>query len=130
MIYLDTSALITLISGRPLAHELREFLSARPTAAMGTSTLGFIETVRVLNQIGDYPTLMQDLVREFTEILLSEDVRDAAAMLPRGVRALDAVHVASAQILGGTLELLITYDKRMFDVSRSLGLPTEAPGRA
>ncbi len=97
---------------------------------MGTSTLGFIETVRVLNQIGDYPTLMQDLVREFTEILLSEDVRDAAALLPRGVRALDAVHVASAQILGGTLELLITYDKRMFDVSRSLGLPTEAPGRA
>ena len=30
MIYLDASALITLISGRPYAAELRDFLAGRP----------------------------------------------------------------------------------------------------
>ncbi|GAB2618745.1 hypothetical protein Aab01nite_32600 [Paractinoplanes abujensis] len=55
-------------------------------------------------------------------------MRDAAARLPGGLRTLDAVHVASAQILGDALDTLLTYDKRMFDVARAAGLPTEAPG--
>lgn len=128
MIYLDSSALVTLISGRSYAKELREFLAAKPGMPMGTSTLGFIETVRTLDRIGDYPTVMQDLAREFTEILLTEEVRDAAALLPGGVRTLDAVHIASAQVIGEALEVLVTYDKRMRDVARSVGLPAEAPG--
>lgn len=128
MIYLDSSALVTLISGRSYAKELREFLAAKPAMPMATSTLGFIETVRTLDQVGDYPTIMQDLAREFTEILITEEVRDAAALLPKGVRTLDAVHIASAQIIGEALEVLVTYDKRMRDVARSVGLPVEAPG--
>jgi hypothetical protein len=130
LIYLDASALVTLISGRPYAHELREFLSGKPAMPMATSTLGFIETVRTLDQVGNYPTAMQDLVRTFTEILLTEEVRDAAALLPGGVRTLDAVHIASAQIIGEPLEVLVTYDKRMLEVARSIGLPAEAPGLA
>jgi predicted nucleic acid-binding protein len=130
LIYLDASALVTLISGRPYAHELREFLSGKPAMPMATSTLGFIETVRTLDQVGNYPTVMQDLVRTFTEILLTEEVRDAAALLPGGVRTLDAVHIASAQIIGEPLEVLVTYDKRMLEVARSIGIPAEAPGLA
>ena len=130
MIYLDSSALVTLISGRTYADELREFLASKPTTPMATSTLGFIETVRTMDQIGNYPTLMRDLVDQFTEILLTEQVRDAAALLPGGVRTLDSVHVASARILGETLEALVTYDKRMLEVARSVGIPTEAPGLA
>ena len=64
---------------------MREFLSARPLMPIATSTLGFVETVRTLDQIGDYPTLMLDLVREITEILITDEVRDAAAALPSGV---------------------------------------------
>jgi predicted nucleic acid-binding protein len=130
LIYLDASAVVTLISGRPYAHELREFLAAKPAMPMATSTVGFIETVRTLDQVGNYPTVMQDLARTFTEILLTEEVRDAAALLPGGVRTLDAVHVASAQIIGEPLEALVTYDKRMLEVARSVGLPAEAPGLA
>lgn len=130
MIYLDASALVTLISGRQHAHELREFLALKPAMPMATSTLGFVETVRTLDQVGNYPTAMQDLVRTFTEILLTEEVRDAAALLPGGVRTLDAVHIASAQIIGEPLEVLVTYDKRMLEVARSIGLPAEAPGLA
>lgn len=129
MIYLDASALVTLISGRRNAHELREFLATKPAMPMATSTLGFVETVRTFDQIGDYPNAMADLVREFTEILLTEEVRDAAALLPGGVRTLDAMHIASAQILDEALDVLVTYDRRMLDMARSLGLPTAAPGQ-
>ncbi|WFE52351.1 type II toxin-antitoxin system VapC family toxin [Micromonospora sp. WMMD1155] len=128
MIYLDASAIITLVSGRSYATELRDFLAGYPGLPMGTSTLGFVETVRTLDRMGDFPDAMTDLVRSFTEILLTEEVRDAAASLPTGLRTLDAIHVASAQIIGPALTTLVTYDKRMLDVAHSVGLPCSAPG--
>lgn len=128
MIYLDASAIITLIAGRMHAPELRDFLAAKQTMPMGTSTLGFVETVRTLDQIGSYPSAMADLVAGFTEILVTEEVRDAAARLPSGVRTLGAVHIASAQILEDALDVLVTYDKRMYDVAKSIGVPVAAPG--
>jgi predicted nucleic acid-binding protein len=128
LIYLDASALITLIAGRQYAPELRQFLSGRPGMPMGTSTIGFVETVRTLDRIGDYPHVMRDLVQNVTEILVTEEVRDSAALLPLGLRTLDAVHIASAQVIGTSLNSLVTYDKRMLDAARSVGLPTAAPG--
>lgn len=128
MIYLDASALITLISGRPYTTELRAFLAARPGMPMGTSTIGFVETVRALDRIGDYPHAMRDLVRDFTEILVTDEVRDAAATLPGGVRTLDAIHLVSAQIVGPVLNALVTYDKQMLEVAHSMELPAAAPG--
>ncbi|MFD4207801.1 PIN domain-containing protein [Micromonospora tulbaghiae] len=95
---------------------------------MGTSSVGFVETVRTLDRIGDYPDAMQMLVRNFTEILVTEEVRDSAAALPAGIRTLDALHVASAQALGDALDTLVTYDKRMSDIAVSVGLPVAAPG--
>ena len=128
MIYLDASALVTLLARRTYATELREFLESRPVLPMATSTLGFVETVRTMDRIGEYPDLMRDLVSGFTEILLTEEVRDAAVHLPGTLRTLDAIHVASAQALGDSLDTLVTYDKRMLDVARAEGLPAEAPG--
>jgi predicted nucleic acid-binding protein len=130
LIYLDTSALVTLLTGRPPAADLEAFLAARPILPMATSTVGFVETVRTMDRIGDYPSLMQDLDRRITEILITEDVRDAAASLPVGVRTLDAIHLASAQVIGDSLAVLLTYDRRMLEVARSIGLPAEAPGLA
>jgi predicted nucleic acid-binding protein len=128
LIYLDASALVTLISGRPHARELRDFLTGRPAIPMATSTVGFVETVRTLDRVGSFPTLMPDLVRDFTEILMTEEVRDAAALLPLGVRTLDAIHLASAQVLGDALDVLVSYDRRMLDVARGVGIPVAAPG--
>jgi predicted nucleic acid-binding protein len=128
VIYLDASALVTLISGRNPAADLRAFLAEKPGIPMGTSSVGFVETVRTLDQVGDFPTAMETLARVFTEILLTEEVRDAAARLPRGLRTLDAIHVASAQAIGPALDTLVTYDKRMLDAARAVGLPTAAPG--
>lgn len=128
MIYLDASALVTLVTGRPYARELREFLTQSPEMPMGTSTIGFIETVRTLDRVGSYPAAMQDLLADFTEILVTDEIRDGAASLPGGVRTLDAIHIASAQAIGDALAFLVSYDKCMLDVAHSAGIPTAAPG--
>ena len=128
MIYFDASALVTLVTGRAYARELREFLAQSPEMPMGTSTIGFIETVRTLDRVGSYPTAMQDLLADFTEILVTDEIRDGAASLPGGVRTLDAIHIASAQAIGDVLAFLVSYDKRMLDVAHSVGIPIAAPG--
>ena len=128
MIYLDASALVSLITGRPYARELRDFLAQSPEMPMGTSTIGFIETVRTLDRVGSYPTAMQDLLAAFTEILVTDEIRDGAANLPGVVRTLDAIHIASAQAIGDGLAFLVSYDKRMLDIAHSVGIPVAAPG--
>ncbi len=130
MIYLDASALVTLVTGRPYERELREFLTQSPEMPMGTSTIGFIEAVRTLDRVGSYPTAMQNLLAGFTEILVTDEIRDGAASLPGGVRTLDAIHIASAQAIGDVLAFLVSYDKRMLDVAHSVGIPAAAPGKS
>jgi predicted nucleic acid-binding protein len=128
LIYLDASALVTLLSGRSHSAELRAFLAKIPGTPMATSTIGFVETVRTLDRVGSYPTLMADLVRDVSEILVTEEIRDAAALLPGGCRTLDAIHIASAQVLGENLTALVSYDRRMLGMARAVGLTTAAPG--
>lgn len=128
MIYLDASALVALLSGRRYAAELRGYLAEVPGIPLATSTIGLVETVRTLDRVGSFPTLMADLVRDVSEILVTEEVRDAAALLPGGCRTLDAIHVASAQAIGENLLALVSYDRRMLEVAAGVGVPTAAPG--
>lgn len=128
MIYLDASALVTLLVGRPYAKELGRFLEAHAGARTCTSTIGFVETVRSCDQIGAFPHLMASLLRDHAEILVTDEIRDAAAALIGGVRTLDAIHVASAEMLGAELTALVTYDIRMADAARAAGLPVAMPG--
>lgn len=128
MIYMDSSALLTLLTGRVNASELRSFLAARPGVPLATSSLGFVETVRQLDKLGSFPNALADLDTVVTEILLTEEVRNLATRMPGSLRSLDAVHVASALTIGEALDCLITYDKRMLDAAREAGLEAFAPG--
>jgi hypothetical protein len=119
---------MTQLSGRTHASALNEFFADRPHSPMGTSTVGFIETTRNMDRIGSFPDLMAYLTRTLTEIILTADIRDRASNLPGTIRTLDAIHIASAQKLGASLEVLVSYDKRMLDVAAAVGLPVAAPG--
>jgi uncharacterized protein len=127
MIYLDASALVTIVVERRHAGALRQFL-ADARDKTGTSVVGMVETVRTCDLIGSFPNLMTQLVLEHDEIILSDSVRDAAANLPGPVKALDALHIASAEQLGPELKALVTYDRRMAEVARQRGLPVVSPG--
>ncbi|HEY2695880.1 MAG TPA: PIN domain-containing protein [Pseudonocardiaceae bacterium] len=128
MIYLDASALVTMVLGRRNSKTLGEFLDEHGDVRTCTSTIGFVETVRVCDQVGTFPNLMTALVREHAELVVTEKIRDAAAAVGGKVRSLDAIHVASAERLGSKLMALVTYDRRMADVARAAGLPVAMPG--
>ena len=128
MIYLDASAIITYVTRRAHFHALDEYLRARTALEVATSTIGFVETVRICDRIGEFPHLLPQLLRDYTELRLTDDIRDRAATLPGGLRALDAIHVATAETLADDLTCLISYDKRMLDVANTRGLPVASPG--
>jgi uncharacterized protein len=45
-----------------------------------------------------------------------------------GLRALDAIHVASALRLGREVDVFVTYDDRQASAARAAGLEVDAPG--
>ena len=51
----------------------------------------------------------------------------AAALDPVALRSLDAVHLASAMSIGDDLDAMITYDVRLADAARAVGLIVVAP---
>ncbi|MEQ9418134.1 MAG: PIN domain-containing protein, partial [Salinisphaeraceae bacterium] len=63
------------------------------------------------------------------DLLVVDDgvLHDAGALPDAGLRSLDAIHVASAALLGDDLSALVTYDRRMLDAAQRAGLPTAAP---
>jgi uncharacterized protein len=63
-------------------------------------------------------------------IRVDEAVYDAAADLePPTLRSLDAIHLSAAMSLGPDLAGVVTYDERMSEGARELGLTVKAPGR-
>ncbi|QEV10119.1 type II toxin-antitoxin system VapC family toxin [Streptomyces prasinus] len=127
---MDTSALVTWMTRRSHWGALDAFLQQRATEPLATSTLGFVETVRTLDLMGHFPKAMEDLDARITEILLTREVRDGAALLVGRLRTLDAIHVASAMSLRDDLTALVTYDRRMLETALAEGLAAHAPGMA
>jgi predicted nucleic acid-binding protein len=133
VIYLDTSAIIRLlVAGETWSEDLEAFLRPRSGDLVATSVIGYVEVFRTLIRLGTPPpehAAAATMLADFRLVALTDDVRRVAATLPgKGLRSLDAIHVASAQQLGGLLDVLVTYDHRMIDAARMTGLPVVSPG--
>ena len=126
--YVDSSALVKLAIAEPESAALRRYLARR--APLISSTLARTEVLRALLLEGD-PGLARgravlsriDLVRMNDRIL-----EGAGTLLPTGLGSLDAIHLATALALGQDLVRIVTYDERMLDGARELGLQTASPG--
>lgn len=53
---------------------------------------------------------------------------DAGTLPPAELRALDAVRLAGAKMVGPRLEAVVAYDGRMYDAARAAGLPVARLG--
>jgi predicted nucleic acid-binding protein len=59
---------------------------------------------------------------------IDDELLDAAAALdPRVLRSLDAIHLAAAQLFGDELTAVVTYDRRMATAAGLLDLRVVAP---
>ena len=125
--YLDSSAVVKLAVAEPESSALRSHLRRR--RPLVSSALTRTEVLRALLPAGEVAVARgRDVLRRLDLVRINDRVLDTAGILePAHVRSLDAIHLATAQLLGEDLSQLITYDDRMADAARSLGLKTSSP---
>ena len=130
VIYLDTSALAKLVVEEAESADLAAWLDARPDTPLVTSTLTQVELLRAARR-RDGSTVPRAiaLLAELALIPLDDPVLDAAVLQdPAELRTLDALHTASAALLGAELDALVTYDERMAVAATAVGIPVVPPG--
>ena len=125
----DTSAVIKLLVEESHSKAFAAFYDAHADAEWVSSALLRIELTRAVTRA--MPALLPDareLLLAFSFVAIDDDIVEAAMNEPdRGLRSLDAIHLATASLLGDTLRKLVTYDARMADAARGLGWSVVAP---
>ena len=138
MLYFDTSALLKVIRTEPETFALRGYLQDRSDQTHVSSALVRAEVARtVMREADEDGVVDQRLVttarRAIQQLMLwriSDDVLHATWEIPgRYVRALDAIHVATALRINEQLSLsaFVTYDKRQAEAARAVGLAVACP---
>jgi len=125
--YLDPSAIVKLVIAESESTALRRHLRRR--RPLVSSALARTEVLRALVGEGD------DGLARGREVLASLDLirvsdrvlNDAVRLLPADVRSLDAIHLATAQLLNSELDQIVSYDDRMLRAADQLGMRTARP---
>jgi predicted nucleic acid-binding protein len=127
-VYLDASALVKLVAPEKETDALAAFLALHRSQA--TSVIGLVEVRRAAaRRPGVTRERVEDVLRRVTAIGLDlATVAAAGSVGPVAIRTLDAIHLASAAALGDDLEAFVTYDRRLADAARVLGMLDVAPG--
>ena len=134
MIYLDTSAAVKLIYPEEHSASLVVWLRERPAAPLVASALIEVELTRSLRRLdGEFALPIAALLRGLHIITLAPEVLLRASQYEnRFLRSLDALHLASAQLVseqdGLPLTACVTYDHQLAVVASRHGLPVVAPG--
>jgi predicted nucleic acid-binding protein len=95
-----------------------------------TSALSRVEVVRAV--VAGGPTAVANARRQLArlhQVNLDSALLDSAATIYPGsvLRTLDAIHLASAQVLAADLRAVVTYDERMGAAAAAIGLVVAAP---
>jgi predicted nucleic acid-binding protein len=126
--YLDSSAIVKLVVHERESAALARYLRGRrPIVA---SALARVEVLRVAGAFGPPAQARAREVLDRIELIRMNDrvLSLAGGLQPPELRSLDAIHLATAKILGEALGKVVTYDARMAEAARGLGLTVVAPG--
>jgi predicted nucleic acid-binding protein len=128
VVYLDSSALVKLVFDEPETDALRTFLGAWPVRV--SSALASIEVLRVASRAAD-PEVEREARRALQGVSLvrMDDalVAIASSLRPPGLRSLDAIHLATAQLFGHELGGMVAYDQRLTRAARQFGITVWSP---
>jgi uncharacterized protein len=127
-VYLDSSAFIKLVVEEAESAAVRTFLASRDARRVSSALLR-TEALRAVRHLGpDALATVREGLRRVDLIGIDDRILDGAGTLePQVLRTLDAIHLATAMAVGDDLESIVTYDERMVDAARLLGLSTAAP---
>ena len=103
----STDTRCSLIESEPSEHSLQATRAVSYThlARRARVVLDRVELVRVNDRV----------------------LTDAGALLPANIRSLDAIHLATALLLGEALGQFVTYDGRLASACRVAGIKAVAP---
>ncbi len=134
LFYTDASALVKLVRDEPESQALRAFIDG---ADLVSSEFVLTEIPRAIRRAvaGDVRLPLDLLTARAGELIdavslvpVEREVLEAAGALSEpALRALDAIHVASALVLR-PLDGFVSYDQRQAAAARLAGLRTISPG--
>lgn len=125
--YFDASALFKLVVAEPESKALRNAVHAWPRRV--TSRVTVVELVRGVRRVDPRLEALARRLLTGVDLLIDTDRTLAIAAqldLPE-VRALDAIHVASALRVRTILSAFVSYDARQLEAAQALGLPISSP---
>jgi uncharacterized protein len=131
LLYLDASAVLKLVVEESESGALADLLAeGAPTVA---SVVVAVEVPRALRRAGVPEVLgrASDVLARVDLLALDDEVvRVAAGLQPRELRALDAIHLASALTVADELDAFVCYDQRLANAATATGLKVVAPAAA
>jgi uncharacterized protein len=127
--YADTSAVIRLLVEESHSKAFAAFYDAHADAQWVSSAVLRIELTRAVTRA--LPALLpdaRDLLLAFSFVAIDDDIVEGAMSEPdRGLRSLDAIHLATARVLGEDLDAIVSYDDRLLKATTDAGLATVSP---
>jgi predicted nucleic acid-binding protein len=119
--YLDSSFIIELVHGQPIATAIISQLDGD----LFTSKLGRVETIRtVIKREVAWLDDAFSILKNISLIDLDDEIFDLVESYGSEItlKTSDAIHVASAQLLLGEDDWLVTLDRQMAANAKKLGL--------
>lgn len=135
MIYLDSAAVVKLVRQEPHSADLVAWLNAHQDVPLVSSALVEVEVPRALRRSAPQALVgVPAAVGRLYRLEIDATIRaTAAAFAEPTLRSLDAIHLATAQVLanesGTTLTAFVTYDQRLLASAKAAGLTTASPGQ-
>jgi predicted nucleic acid-binding protein len=127
--YADTSAVIKLLAEESHSAAFAAFYDAHGDAEWVSSALLRIEVARAVGRAR--PALMpeaRELLLAFSYVAIDDEIIDGAMNEPdRGLRSLDAIHLATARIFGEDLDAIVSYDDRLLGAAADAGIAALSP---
>jgi len=129
LVYLDSSALVKLVLEEAESSHLGHYLTR--DRLWVSCALARVEVVRAVRPSGlAAVTRAQAMLLNVHLVRIDDELLDEAAGLdPFVLRSLDAIHLAAARSLDGDLDRLVTYDLRMAEAARRMGIAVDSPGQ-
>lgn len=122
--YFDASAFVKLFADEPESPALRGRVSR-----IVSSDLLVIEARRAARRLGGRAVALAEAAIPAVRLIpIGVEVRDRAASIGSpSLRSLDAVHLATADLIRDDLDALVTYDDRLGAAAAALGIPVLSP---
>lgn len=126
-VYVDSSALVKLAIPEPESVALRAELVRWQRHV--SSALARVEVVRACARVDEKAHVVATRVIDAVDLIAVDDeiLGRAARIAPAALRSLDAIHVASALLVGDALGVVVAYDERLLEAMAAAGLRTTSP---